>query len=54
MNTNILKEKLAQNICHIHKQEPVLNILENGSLQIKTCCILFKNQLHLIANEHDE
>lgn len=54
MNVNDLKEKLGNNTCHIHKQQPVMNILENGTLKIKTCCLLFKTQLHLLVDKQDE
>ena len=54
MNISDLKEKLEINSCHIHKQQPSMAILENGNLNIKTCCILFKHQLHLLVDEQDE
>lgn len=54
MDISNLKEKLEMNSCHIHKQQPSTTILENGSLHIKTCCILFKHQLHLLVDEPNE
>lgn len=54
MSITELKEKLENNACHIHKQLPVMAILENGNLKINTCCLLFKSQLHLLAGEQDE
>lgn len=54
MNASDLKEKLGSNSCHIHKQQPAMSILENGNLKIKTCCMLFKTQLHLLVDKQDE
>ena len=51
MNLIDLKEKLANNSCHIHRQQPELTILENGNLQFDTCCLLFKAQLNLLVDE---
>ncbi len=54
MNVSDLKEKLENNSCHIHKQQPTMNVLGNGKLKIKTCCLLFKTQLHLLIDGQDE
>lgn len=54
MNITDLKEKLENNACHIHKQQPTMTFLENGNLKIKTCCLLFKAQLHLLVDKQDE
>lgn len=54
MNASDLKESLGNNACHIHKQQPAMTILENGNLKIKTCCLLFKTQLHLLVDQQDE
>ena len=54
MNAINLKENLEKNTCHIHKQQPAMTILANGNLKIKTCCILFKTQLHLLIDKQDE
>lgn len=54
MNLTNLKEKLGNNICHIHKQQPEMTTLENGNLKINTCCILFKRQLHLLLVDKQE
>lgn len=54
MNAGNLKEKLASNSCHIHKQQADMTVLENGNLNIKTCCILFKTQLHLMVSKQEE
>jgi len=54
MNVSNLKEKLENNSCHIHKQQPTMTILENGNLKINTCCLLFKAQLHLLVENQDE
>jgi len=54
MNAFNLKEKLGNNSCHIHKQQPALTILDNGNLKIKTCCLLFKAQLHLLVDKQYE
>lgn len=54
MNVVNLKEMLGRNTCHIHKHQPIMTILENGNMKIKTCCLLFKKQLYLLVNEKDE
>lgn len=54
MNVTMLKEKLEINACHIHKQHPTVAIAENGNLKIKTCCLLFRSQLHLLVDKQDE
>lgn len=54
MSINILKEKLQNNTCHIHKQQPSTTIGENGDVNIKTCCILFEKQLQLLAGDQNE
>jgi hypothetical protein len=54
MSSIDLKEKLENNSCHIHQQKPVMSLQENGKLKLKTCCILFKNQLNLLVDEQDQ
>ena len=54
MNINDLKEKLEKNTCHIHNQTPIATILEDGHLNFKTCCILFEQQLNLLAEVQNE
>lgn len=53
MNAGDLKEKLENNACHIHKQLPTMTILDNGTLRINTCCLLFKAQLHLLVDKQN-
>ncbi len=54
MNLSNLEEKLANNTCHIHKQQPEFAILENGNLKFETCCLLFKKQLNLMVDNYNE
>ncbi len=54
MIVNDLKERLENKTCHIHKQQPKTNSLENGNLKINTCCLFFKTQLHLLVKEQEE
>lgn len=54
MKITELKEKLENNCCHIHNERPLMTILETGTLDIKTCCLLFERQLHLLVDQQDE
>lgn len=54
MTLNDLKKKLENNTCHIHKQQPITSISENGDLNVKTCCILFEKQLNLLVDGQNE
>ncbi|GEO12092.1 hypothetical protein [Segetibacter aerophilus] len=46
---NEIKEILHSQLCHIHHQRAEIAVLPNEKLVVKTCCILFKEQLNLLA-----
>jgi hypothetical protein len=52
MNNAILREKLENHICHIHKQPATFTMANHGALEIHTCCILFNKQLNLMADKY--
>lgn len=54
MSATNLKEKLENNSCHIHNQQPMLSILDNGKLKVNTCCILFNQQLNMLVEEQEQ
>lgn len=54
MDCHKLKEKLEKNSCHIHGDAAYVTVLENDTIEIKTCCLLFRHQLLLMAGEHDK
>lgn len=53
MKTQDLKGKLESQCCHIHHEKANL-IEDEGKLDIKTCCLLFKSQLKLLIEHESE
>ena len=53
MDCHKLKEKLEKNCCHIHGDAAYLTVLESNTIEMKTCCLLFRHQLLLMAGEDD-
>jgi hypothetical protein len=54
MDCQKLKEKLEKNACHIHGDAAYVTVLQNDTVKIETCCLLFRHQLLLMAGEHDD
>lgn len=54
MSPDKLKEKLETITCHIHGDAPYVTILENKTLEIESCCLLFRHQLLLMAGENEK
>jgi hypothetical protein len=53
MAADKLKEKLETITCHIHGDAPYVTISENNTLEIESCCLLFRHQLLLMAGENE-
>jgi len=49
-----LKKKLEKNACHIHGDAAYVTVLENNTIEIETCCLLFRHQLLLMAGENEK
>lgn len=49
-----LKEKLETTYCHIHGDAAYVTVLENNTVEIETCCLLFRHQLLLMAGENEK
>ena len=54
MDPNQLKQKLESISCHIHGDAAYVTVSENNSLEIETCCLLFRHQLLLMAGENEK
>jgi hypothetical protein len=54
MDSHKLKEKLETIACHIHGDAAYVTVLTDGTVEIETCCLLFRHQLLLMAGEHKE
>jgi len=54
MDPNQLKQKLESINCHIHGDAAYVTVSENNSLEIETCCLLFRHQLLLMAGENEK
>jgi len=54
MDPNQLKQKLESICCHIHGDAAYVTVSENNSLEIETCCLLFRHQLLLMAGENEK
>jgi len=54
MDSFELKERLESISCHIHGDAAHVTILENGSVEIESCCLLFRYQLLLMAGEDEK
>ncbi len=53
MDSNKLKEKLESITCHIHGDAAHVTTSENNTVEIETCCLLFRHQLLLMAGENE-
>jgi len=49
-----LKERLESIACHIHGDAAYVTVLENNTVEIETCCLLFRQQLLLMAGENEK
>lgn len=49
-----LKNKLEKNTCHIHGDAAYVTVLENDTIEIESCCLLFRHQLLLMAGEYEK
>ncbi|HEX8462010.1 MAG TPA: hypothetical protein VF623_11290 [Segetibacter sp.] len=49
-----LKEKLETIACHIHGDAAYVTVLKDHTVEIETCCLLFRHQLMLMAGENDK
>lgn len=49
-----LKEKLETIACHIHGDAAHVMALDNNTVEIETCCLLFRHQLLLMAGENEK
>ena len=54
MDSYQLKERLETITCHIHGDAAYVTILEDKTVEIETCCLLFRHQLLLMAGEHEK
>ena len=54
MDWNKLKEKLESIACHIHGDAAYVTVLKNDTVEIETCCLLFRHQLLLMAGENEK
>jgi len=54
MNPNQLKQKLESINCHIHGDAAYVTVSQDNSLEIETCCLLFRHQLLLMAGENEK
>jgi len=53
MDTIHLKQKLETLNCHIHGDAAYITVLKNDSIEIETCCLLFRHQLMLVAGKDE-
>jgi hypothetical protein len=53
MDCSTLKERLETIYCHIHGDAAHVTILIDETVEIETCCLLFRHQLLLMAGEHE-
>ena len=49
-----LKERLETITCHIHGDAAQVTVLENNTVKIESCCVLFRYQLLLMARENEK
>ncbi|MDB5246055.1 MAG: hypothetical protein JWQ40_449 [Segetibacter sp.] len=49
-----LKQRLETLTCHIHGDAAHVTVLENNTVEIETCCLLFRHQLLLMAGENEK
>ena len=54
MNSQELKERLETISCHIHGDAAHVTVASNGSVEIESCCLLFRYQLLLMAGENEQ
>ena len=54
MDSYKLKERLETITCHIHGDAAHVTVLEDKTVEIESCCHLFRHQLVLMAGEHKE
>lgn len=54
MDSFKLKERLETITCHIHGDAAYITVLEDKTVEIETCCLLFRRQLLLMAGEHEK
>ena len=48
-----LKERLEKVTCHIHGDAAHITVMNNETVEIETCCLLFRHQLLLMAGENE-
>ncbi len=48
-----LKQKLESITCHIHGDAAYVTVLESNTVEIETCCLLFRHQLLLMAGKDE-
>ncbi len=53
MDCHALKEKLEKITCHIHGDAAYVTVVDNKSVEIESCCLLFRHQLLLMAGEYE-
>ena len=54
MDSYKLKERLESIACHIHGDAAHITVLEDNSVEIESCCLLFRHQLLLMAGENEK
>ena len=54
MDCKRLKERLEAITCHIHGDAAHITILKDETVEIETCCLLFRHQLLLMAGENEQ
>jgi len=54
MDCNKLKERLESIACHIHGDAAYVTVLDGKTVEIETCCLLFRHQLMLMAGENEK
>ena len=49
-----LKERLESIACHIHGDAAYVTVSDGKTVEIETCCLLFRHQLMLMAGENEK
>lgn len=49
-----LKERLESICCHIHGDAAYITVANNKTVEIESCCLLFRHQLLLMAADEKE
>ena len=53
MDSSKLKERLETITCHIHGDAAHVTISADKTVEIESCCLLFRHQLLLLAGQQE-